>query len=84
MSYRGTIKPDEEKYCFDDTTVEDEEIEENTGSLTNMFLAQSAIDSLKSVRFPSKVSFSSRQWNLIKTFQIEAMIALITKMDFFS
>ena len=28
-----------------------------------------------------EVSFSSRQWNLIKTFQIEGMIALITKMD---
>ena len=27
------------------------------------------------------VSFSSCQWNLIKTFQIEGMIALITKMD---
>ena len=29
---------------------------------------------------PAKVSFSSCQRNLIKTFQIEAMIALITKM----
>ena len=27
------------------------------------------------------VSFSSCQRNLIKTFQIEAMIALVTKMD---
>ena len=26
------------------------------------------------------VSFSSCQWNLVKTFQIEAMTALITKM----
>ena len=29
---------------------------------------------------PVYVSFSSRQRNLIKTFQIESMIALITKM----
>ena len=29
-----------------------------------------------------KVSFSSCQRNLIKTFQIEGMIALITKMTF--
>ena len=27
------------------------------------------------------VSFSSGQWNLIKTFRIADMIALITKMD---
>jgi hypothetical protein len=35
------------------------------------------------VFWPTKgtgVSFSSCEWNLIKTFQIEAMIALITKM----
>ena len=30
---------------------------------------------------PSGVSFSSCQWILIKTFQIEGMIALIIKMD---
>ena len=34
---------------------------------------------VKSMYLP-KVSFSSCQRNLIKTFQIEAMIALITKM----
>ena len=28
-----------------------------------------------------QLSFSSCQWNLIKIFQIEDMIALITKMD---
>ena len=32
--------------------------------------------------YPPKVSFSSCQRILIKTFQIEGMIALITKMDF--
>ena len=31
--------------------------------------------------FSTLVSFSSRQKNLIKTFQIEGMIALIAKMD---
>ena len=33
-----------------------------------------------SLLYPARVSFSSCQQNLIKTFQIEAMIALITKM----
>ena len=33
------------------------------------------------VFLPPLVSFSSRQRNLIKTFQIEGMIALITKMN---
>ena len=44
FSYRGSIEPE---WTFDG---KDEEEEENTGSLTNMFLAQSTIDTLKSLR----------------------------------
>ena len=44
FSYRGSIEPE---WTFDG---KEEEEEENTGGLTNMFLAQSTIDTLKSLR----------------------------------